>query len=384
MSKLKVTIVTGSRAEYGLLKPLIEIFNNDENVLFSLVVTGSHLSKEHGQTIIEIYNDGFNIFDKVEMLPDSDSTSSIASACGQGVIKFSELFQNKRPDLLIVLGDRYEIFSVCVSATFMKIPIAHIHGGETTFGSIDETLRHSITKMSHIHFPANETYKKRIIQLGENPESVFEVGSLGVDNILKNDFMQKNDLEEILNFKFKKQNLLVVFHSETLGLSSKKIFSELLDALSTLNNIGIIFTFTNNDADSKIINQKIVEYTNLNKNAVAFQSLGQKLFLSLLNVVDGIVGNSSSGIIEAPTIKTGTLNIGSRQSGRVKAKSVIDCEADKVSIIRSIEKLLSSEFQNELNKTVNPYGNGGAAKKIYQVIKNIKLDRILQKKFYDF
>jgi len=379
----KVAIVTGSRAEYGLLKGLIFELKEDIEISLSLIVTGTHLSESHGLTKDEILRDGLIISKEVDMIPSGDLDTDIGQALGNGVIGFIDALSDLNIDLMVILGDRYEIFASVLAGFFLKIPIAHIHGGETTLGSLDEGIRHSISKMSFFHFPATEVYRKRLIQMGENPNNIFNVGSLGVDSISRIDLIPQHSLEKQLKFKFKKKNLLVVFHSETLGKNSETLFSELLKALEEQKEKGIIFTFTNNDSDSRIINHKILEFIKLNKNAIAFQNLGQQRFLSVLNIVDGIVGNSSSGIIEAPSLKKGAINIGSRQTGRVKSSNIIDSEPDSLSILRAIKKLYSKEFQSRLGNTRNLYGKPGAAKKIANIIRELEIPFMPTKKFFD-
>ena len=380
----KICIVTGSRADYGLLKCLIDFINNDNTLELVLLVTGSHLSQEFGLTINEIVNDGYAVSDQVDILLSSDSPEAISKSIGLGLIGFADRLNYFRPDLILLLGDRYEIFSAAVTALILCIPIAHIHGGEVTEGAIDEALRHSISKMSHFHFVATEEYKKRVIQLGENPQRVFNVGGLGIDNIKKIKMLNKEQLENNLQIKFGKRNLLVTFHPVTLELESiERQICELLNALSFFDDITFIFTMPNADTNGRIIMNLIEKFCIRKKNSYHFKSLGQKNYFSLINYCNGVIGNSSSGLLEVPTFKKGTINIGNRQKGRIKASSVIDCKATKNEIIESINLLYSKKFQSQLKSVINPYGEGGASKSILEIIKKIELKDVIKKKFYD-
>ena len=380
----KICVVTGSRAEYGLLRWVIDEIEKSKKLDLTLIVTGMHLSPEFGLTIDEIKKDGYKVSDKVEMLLSSDSPSAISKSIGLGLIGFSDKFDLYKPDLLILLGDRFEIFSAAISGLISCIPIAHIHGGESTQGVIDESIRHSITKMSNLHFVAASAYEKRVIQLGESPKYVFNVGGLGIDNINKLRLLTKYNLQEFMDFEFGLKNLIITFHPVTLEKnSSRKQVEELLDALDSFLDINYVFTMPNSDTDGRVIMKMIEDFCKNRKNAKCYKSLGQINYLSCLKYVDGVVGNSSSGLIEAPSFKKGTINIGNRQKGRLKAKSVIDCSAKKSDIVSAIKKLYSAEFQAKLSKTVNPYGNGGASKEIIKIITKIDLKNIVKKKFHD-
>ncbi len=380
----KFLIVTGSRAEYGLLRLLIEGLNKSKKVNCKLIVTGMHLSKEYGLTVKEIKKDNFTIDKEIEMLLNVDSPSGIAKSIGVGILGFADAFKEINPDLVIVLGDRYELLAACISAMTANIPIAHIHGGEITQGCIDDAIRHSITKMSHLHFVANKKYKKRVIQLGESEDRVFCVGGLGIDNIKNLKLMDLKTLEESLKIKFKKMNLLVTYHPVTLERDKNEYqINELLNALQLKNNINLIFTLSNADHQGSLINEKIIEFCKKNSNANFFTSLGQIKYLSCLKFVDGVIGNSSSGLIEVPSFKKGTIDIGNRQKGRIRAKSVIQCAAKKNEIIESLEKLYSDDFQSALCTTKNPYGEGGATSKIIEILERLDLKNMLDKKFND-
>lgn len=380
----RICVVTGTRAEYGLLRWVIDEIEKSKKLELILLVTGMHLSPEFGLTIDNIKKDGYKVTDKVEMLLSSDSPSAISKSIGLGLIGFSDKYNLYKPDLLILLGDRFEILSAAIAALISCIPIAHIHGGESTEGAIDESIRHSITKMSHLHFVAAESYKKRVIQLGESPEYVFNVGGLGIDNINKLKLLNKNDLQELLDFKFGSKSLIITFHPETLEKNtSGDQMKELLGALNSFVDINLIFTMPNSDADSRIIIKMIEDFCKKRSNSKFFSSLGQVNYLSCLKHVDGVVGNSSSGLIEAPSFKKGTINIGDRQKGRLKANSIIDCAAKKSEIISAIKKIYSTDFQINLKKTNNPYGNGGASKEIIKIITKVNLDNVIKKRFYD-
>jgi GDP/UDP-N,N'-diacetylbacillosamine 2-epimerase (hydrolysing) len=380
----KICVVTGSRAEYGLLHLVMTAIRNSSELELQVIATGMHLSPEFGLTYREIKKDGFHIDIKVEMLLSSDTPVGITKSMGVGMIGFADAFNELKPDLLLVLGDRYEIFVAVSAATIGRLPIAHLHGGETTEGAFDDAFRHSITKMSHLHFVAAEEYRKRVIQLGEHPERVFQVGGLGVDNILKMKLLEREELEVAMNFEFREKNLMITFHPVTLehGTSVGQM-DELLSVLEKLNDTQLIITMPNSDTDGRVLFQMIKEFVAKHPHAEAFTSLGHLRYLSCIKYVDGVVGNSSSGLTEVPSFKKGTVNIGDRQKGRLKAESVIDCEPNKNSIVKAITKLYSSEFQTTLTLAKNPYGVGGASKKIIRKLEKINLMEEVKKKFYD-
>lgn len=380
----KICVVTGTRAEYGLLYWLMKEIVLDGELDLQIIATGMHLSPEFGLTYKEIEKD-FNINKKIEILLSSDSHLGISKSMGLAQISFSEAYEELKPDVIVLLGDRYEIFSAASTALIANIPIAHLHGGEVTEGAFDESLRHSITKMSHIHFTAAEEYKKRVIQLGEQPFNVHNVGGLGIENIKRLDLLSKNEFEKSINFKLNKKNILVTFHPVTLeNYTAKEQFQELLDAVDELEDTTIIFTKANSDTNGRIINDMIDSYVKLNSlKSISFTSLGQLRYLSSLKYVDAVVGNSSSGLLEAPSFKIATINIGDRQKGRLKAKSVIDIKPIKNEILKSLDYIYTYEFSNILKKTKNPYGDGMASKKILDIIRNTNLDNILKKTFYD-
>lgn len=382
----KVCVVTGTRAEYGLLKPLIKRINNDSNMELQLVVTGMHLSPEFGLTYQEIEQDGFKITERNEMLLSSDTPNGITKSIGLGIIGFADIFTKIVPSIVIILGDRYEIFAAATAAMIHRIPIAHIHGGELTEGVIDESIRHAITKMSILHFTSTESYRSRIIQMGEQPERVFCVGALGVENIKKQPLMNKHELEESINLKLDKPYILVAFHPVTLEYNTvKEQFENLLEALDGMKDYQIVFTKANADTDGRIINYKIDEYVNNNrKRAAAFASLGMIRYLSALRYCDMIVGNSSSGIIEAPSFHIPTINIGDRQRGRVRGKSIIDCGSTSKEIIKAINIAQMMNINGILKYEDNLYEKENTSKVILKQIKDyLGTDVDLKKHFYD-
>ena len=381
----KICIVTGTRAEYGLLYWLMKEIQGDADLELQIIVTGMHLSPEFGLTYRQIEKDGFKINKKIEMLLSSDTSVGISKSMGLGMIGFAEAYDVLKPDIIVLLGDRFEIFSASAVAMIARIPIAHLHGGEATEGLIDEPIRHSITKMSHLHFTAAEEYRRRVIQLGEPPASVFNVGGLGIDNIKKLKFMSREDFEGSIKFKLGPKNLMITFHPVTLEhKTAEDQIMNLLYAMDELEDTKFIFTKPNADTEGRVIIKIIDEYVRKNSyKAIAFASLGQLRYLSAMQFMDGVVGNSSSGLAETPTFKIGTVNIGDRQRGRIKADSVIDCEPTKESILTAIRKLYSKEFQDKLKNVKNPYGEGGAAEKIKKVLKEFDFTDILKKKFYD-
>ena len=380
----KICVVTGSRAEFGILSRLIHEIDSDDYLNLQLIATGMHLSPEFGLTYKEIEAHGLRIDKKIEILLSSDTSVSISKSMGLAQISFAEAFEELKPDIIILLGDRFEIFSAASAALVAQIPIAHIHGGETTEGAFDESLRHSITKMSHLHFTSTETYKNRIIQLGENPNHVFNVGSLGVENIKHTNMLKKQDLEKELNFLFKDKNLLVTFHPVTLEKNSIHEFQQLLNALNNLNNTQIIFTKSNADNYGRKINKMIDEFVNSHPSSFASYSLGQKNYYSCLQYVDAVVGNSSSGILEAPSFNIATINIGDRQKGRVQSKSIVNCKANENDLLDSIRKIYTPDFQNILKNSKNPYEKNNTCKDIIAQIKKLVGSVEIKKHFFDF
>lgn len=380
----KICVVTGTRAEYGLLYWLMKEIQADANLELQVVVTGMHLSPEFGLTYKEIEKE-FPISKKIEMLLSSDTPIGISKSMGLAQISFAEAYTELCPDIVVLLGDRFEIFSAASAAMVARIPIAHIHGGETTEGAFDEAIRHSVTKMSHLHFVATEEYRQRVIQLGEGPATVFNFGAPGLDNISNLQLLSKDELENSIGFNLNKKNLLVTFHPVTLEQSTAaEQFQQLLFALDGLSDTHIIFTKANADTDGRIINSMIDSYVTANSSrSVSFSSLGQLRYLSALQFVDAVVGNSSSGLIEAPSFKIGTVNIGDRQKGRIKADSVIDCSPSRDEINGALQQLYTPRFQASLREVKNPYGKGGASKKIAGVLRTHPLTGLLKKTFFN-
>jgi GDP/UDP-N,N'-diacetylbacillosamine 2-epimerase (hydrolysing) len=380
----KICVITGSRAEYGLLRWVIQGIKDHPELTLQLIATGMHLSEDFGMTVDEIEKDGFSVDFKVKTLDNNDSAVGIAGAMSRGLSGVAKALDVLKPDLVLVLGDRYEIFASVASALVAKIPVAHIHGGELTIGAFDDAFRHAITKMSHLHFVATEEYKNRVIQLGENPSSVYLVGGLGIDSINQLKLLDRKELEKELQLVFNKKSLLITFHPATLDESTATIqMQELLNALSSLKDTTLIFTMPNADTGGLSIMKIINNFVSDNPNAFAFTSLGQLRYLSCVAQVDGVIGNSSSGLMEVPSFMKGTINIGDRQKGRLLAKSVINCDPKTQSIIDAIYKLYSEEFKNNLISTLNPYGKGGSSTKIVEIISKVALAQVVKKNFYN-
>ncbi len=381
----KICIVTGTRAEYGQLHLLMQSIKKSKILKLQLVVTGTHLSSEYGFTINEIVSDGFEIHDKIDMLLSSDSDIGISKSIGLGLISFSDCLKKLNPDLILVLGDRFELLSIVIAALIAKIPIAHVHGGELTEGLIDDAIRHSITKMSHLHFVSTNEYKKRVIQLGEKPKTVFNVGGLSVDNLKKIKLLNKEELQRNLKFKFLEKNILITFHPVTLNFEKENLnqLNELLKGVQKLKDTLLIFTMPNADTYSRKFYECIKSFCKKNSNVYFFKSLGHHNYLSCLRFIDCVVGNSSSGLVEVPSFRKPTINIGDRQKGRLQAKSVINCKPNEKDILSSIKRSYSKAFQLKLKKVKNPYGEGGSVKKILKVLETFDLKDLIKKKFYD-
>lgn len=380
----KICVVTGSRAEYGLLSRLMHAIKNDSELELQIIVTNMHLSPEFGLTYKDIENDGFTISKKVLMLLSSDTANATAKSVGLGFIGFGDAYEDLLPDMIVVLGDRYEIISAVATALFYKIPVAHIHGGEITEGAYDDCIRHSITKMAHLHFTSTEAYRQRVIQLGEDPKRVFNVGAPGVENIKHIPLMSKDELETSLDgFSFGDKSLLVTYHPVTLENSTAaEQVRNLLEALCEFPEYKVIFTLPNSDTNGriviKLINDYVIKYPH---RAIAFPSLGLRRYLSALKYVSAVVGNSSSGIIEVPSFGIPTLNIGDRQRGRIAAKSVLNCGTSKDNIIGGLCKILTPGFVPADIK--NPYEGENTVNDILKVIKTYPLEGLIQKSFYN-
>jgi GDP/UDP-N,N'-diacetylbacillosamine 2-epimerase (hydrolysing) len=380
----KICVITGTRADYGLLRWVMQGIKDDPDLKLQIIATGMHLSPEFGLTYQVIERDGFEIDKKVEMLTSSDTAIGIAKSMGLGLIGFADAFSELKPDSIVVLGDRFEIFSAVSAALVARIPVAHLHGGEKTAGAFDESFRHSITKMSHLHFVAAEPYRQRVIQLGECPEHVFLVGGLGIDSIKRLKLLNRAELEDALEFKFGLKSLLITFHPATLGATTAETqVLELLAALTPLKDTQLIFTLPNADNDGRFLAAAVQNFVDHHPNARAYSSLGQLKYLSCMAQVDGVVGNSSSGLLEAPSFRKGTINIGDRQDGRLQAHSIINCAPTREGITKALLQLYSSQFQLRLNTVVNPYGDGGASEKVVSILKQHSLDGIAKKFFYD-
>jgi len=381
-----ISILTATRAEYGLLKPIIAKLNTVNEFDVRIVATGAHLSPEFGLTYQEIEKDGFIIDEKIEILLSSDTPSSISKSMGLAMISFADYFDKLNPDLLIVLGDRYETLAVAAAAMNQRIPIAHLYGGETTEGAIDESIRHAITKLSYLHFTSTDEYRNRVIQLGEHPDRVYNVGAIGIENILNEKLLLKDELEHELGISLSKPYAVVTFHPITLeNNSSGNQIVSLLEVCKEYKNLSFVFTKANADAEGRVINQYIDRYSRENKNIVAFTSLGMKCYLSALKYCSMVIGNSSSGLLEAPSFGIPTVNIGDRQKGRLQSSSIINCEPTQESIKQAMDLAFSEEFLQKAKVTVNPYGNGDTSRKIVEIIKEYLLHKKinLKKKFYD-
>jgi len=380
----KICVVTGTRAEYGLLSNLMNEIRKDSHLDLQIVVTGMHLSSEFGLTYKLIEEDGFIINEKIEMLLSSDTPTGVAKSMGLATIGFTDAFDRLKPDIIVILGDRYEMLAVAQVALIMRIPIAHISGGEVTEGVIDDSIRHSITKMSHIHFTANKEYRSRVIQLGEQPDKVFDVGDPGVENIKRIIYLSKNELKKYFGFNLDKF-FLITFHPSTLETNTAEIqIKSLLSALEKYPDYQLIFTKSNADTDGRIINDLIDEYVALNSDrAKAYFSLGQLRYLSTLKICNAVIGNSSSGIVEAPVFSIPTINIGDRQKGRLKSNSIIDCGVTEQEIIDAINKSISNEFQNTMKHVDLKYDSESTTDKIMDILKKVEIKAIIKKSFYD-
>lgn len=380
----KICVVTGSRAEYGLLRWVVERISNSKQLKLQLVVTGSHLSHEFGYSVEEIERDGFNIDFRVETLLSSDTSVGVSKSIGLGVIGFSEVLEQAEPDLVLVLGDRYEILAAATAAMIARVPIAHIHGGELTEGAVDDVIRHAITKMSHLHFVANDEYRKRVIQMGEQPSRVFNVGGLGVESVRRTDLMSLDEIEASLGIELLQPSFLVTYHPATLEQDvSADGFRKVLDGLRTFGKAQFLFTMPNADTEGRIINSMIKEFCAEVENAHHFDSLGRVLYLSTMAQVSAVVGNSSSGLLEAPAMGIPTVNIGNRQNRRLKASSVIDCELQTMAISQALAWATSEGFLNDLINIENPYGSGQTSEIILSVLEKSTIEKLSPKKFND-
>ncbi|PWK26173.1 UDP-N-acetylglucosamine 2-epimerase (non-hydrolysing)/GDP/UDP-N,N'-diacetylbacillosamine 2-epimerase (hydrolysing) [Arcicella aurantiaca] len=381
----KICVITGTRAEYGLLSPLMKAIQNDDAFCLQILATGMHLSPEFGLTYQQIENDGFEISEKVEMLLSSDTSVGIVKSTGLGMIGYADALNRLKPDWLVILGDRYEAFAVATAAFLMKIPIIHISGGDVTEGATDDALRHSISKMSYLHFATTEEYRKRVIQLGEAPERVFNVGGIGIDNIVKMTLLTHEALSESVNFDLSKPYFLVTFHPVTLeSQSSESQFQALLDSFDEFPDYQVLITLPNSDADGRVIIKMIQEYARKNPERVSVHtSLGQLRYLSAIKYAAAVIGNSSSGVVEVASFKVPTVNIGDRQKGRARANTVIDCETTQEEITKAINQAISPEFQAFCQTVENIYGKGDTTEQIMEILKRFQGEINLKKSFYD-
>ncbi len=380
-----ICIVTGSRAEYGLLRGVMSDIRDHADLHLQVVATGMHLSPDFGLTFREIEGDGFVIDRRVEMLLSSDTAVGTAKAMGVGLIGLADVFADLQPDLVLLLGDRFEMLAAASAALVAGIPMAHVHGGELTEGAFDESIRHALTKMSAIHFVAADEYRRRVIQMGEDPERVFTVGGLGVDAVRRTTLMSRADLEVDIGFVFGERALLVTFHPATREkAAATQQMSELLTSLAALpHDVNLLFTLPNADPDGRALAAQVRDFVAARTGAVAVASLGMRRYVSCLALVDGVVGNSSSGLLEAPTFGTGTINIGDRQRGRLRASSIIDCEPTAAAITSALAQLWSPPYRNSLAGVVNPYGDGGASRRIVDTLALLPLHGLGRKVFRD-
>lgn len=378
----KIAVVTGTRAEYGLIKNILKKIEESNCLQLKLIVTGTHLSEKYGNTINEIIEDGFNIDEKIPIILESYSEDRVAIEMGTLMIKLSSIFNKMKPDILLILGDRYEIFAAASTAITMNIPIAHISGGEITEGVIDEQIRHAITKMSHIHFPGAELYRNNIIKMGEESWRVFNFGDPGIDNIKKMNVLTQEELTNILDVEVDKSTVLVTYHPVTLEKELLKYQIEnLIDALDKLNRKTII-TYPNADNGGEYIIEKLEEFSRRNPKVRLFKNLGSLKYLSIMKLCGVIVGNSSSGIVEAPYLKVPTVNIGNRQKGRLMAESIINCSNKSEDIVNAVNNALSNEYQLKAKNTTSLYGVGNTSEKIVEILESIEInEKLLKKKF---
>lgn len=382
----KICFITGTRAEYGLLSRLMKMVQDDNSTQLQIIATNMHLSPKFGNTYQEIENDGFVIDKKIPILEDGkDDANATLKSMAKALSGFADAYDELKPDMVVVLGDRYEILAAAAAALIERIPIAHIHGGEITEGAYDDAIRHSITKMSHLHFASTEEYRKRIIQLGEQPDRVFYVGALGVENIKKLPLLNKAEIEESIHFKLDQNTVLVTYHPVTLGPhSAEQDIKEFTAALEARRDLRVVFTMPNSDTGSNVIVDAINKFVENNPNrAIAYKSLGLKRYLSVMKFCCAVVGNSSSGLLEGPSFGIPTLNIGNRQKGRIAADSVYNCDTDKFSILQGLDTIMSPSFKQKAVATHNPYDKGGTAQAIFDVISTYPLDELKQKYFYD-
>ena len=381
--KKKICVVTGSRADYGLLKWLILFLQNDKNIRSSLIVTGAHLSKKYGYTVDAIKKDQIKISSKIDLKIKKTDEISLSNSMAISLNKTTKELIRIKPHIVILLGDRYELLSSAISCMLLNIPIGHIHGGELTEAAFDDSIRHSITKMAHLHFVSNNTYKKRVIQLGENKNNIHVVGGLGLDNFKYIKLLTKKELEKNLKIKFLKKSCLVTFHPVTLEKNSLFQLKQLLDSIKSFKEITFIITSPNADTIGMKMKKLILTYAKKHNNFHFFNSLGQLKYISSINVVDFVLGNSSSGVIEVPELNKYTINVGNRQKGRLMAKSIIQCNPNKKEITKKINLIYKKYIKKKLKNNSKLYGESGASLKIYNILKKTNFENLINKKFYD-
>ncbi len=385
MTKRKICVFTGTRAEYGLLYWLMKEIQRHPALELQTLVSGTHLSPEFGSTWKAIAEDEFPIDATVEMILSSDTPRATASSVGLATIRYADALATLKPDILVVLGDRFETLAAAQAALFLQLPVAHIHGGEVTSGAFDEAIRHSVTKMAHLHFTIAEPYRQRVTQLGEDPARVFNVGAPVVDNIVRSTPMSRSELSSRVDLNLRDPILLVTYHPVTLSTQSPaQPMAELLSALGEFSSAQIIITKANADTAGRVINEMADAFAQKHPDRVrAVTSLGRIPYLSLMRISAAIVGNSSSGIIEAPAVGRATVNIGGRQQGRLRGQSIIDCGETRGEIVTSLKRALDPEFQKVAAATASPYGSGGAAVRMTELLATADLTNIIVKRFHD-
>lgn len=382
----KICVVTGTRAEYGLLSRLMRMIKDSDKTELQIIATNMHLSPKYGNTYQEIEKDGFVIDKKIPILDEeNDDSNATIKSMAKALSGFADAYDELKPDLVVVLGDRYEILAAATAALIECIPIAHIHGGEITEGAYDDAIRHSITKMSHLHFTSTEEYRNRVIQLGEQPDRVFYVGALGVENIKIFPLLSKDDIERDIQFRLDENTILVTYHPVTLGNhTAENDIKDFIGALEERKDLRVLFTMPNSDTGAQVIVDAINEFVLSNKTrAVAYKSLGIKRYLSVIKYVGAVVGNSSSGLLEVPSFGVPTLNIGERQKGRKVADSVLNCDTDKISILNGLDTIMSAGFRERAKAAHNPYEKDGTARAIFEIISTYPVEQLKQKHFYD-
>lgn len=383
----KICVVTGTRAEYGLLSRLMRMIKASHETQLQIIATNMHLSPKYGNTYQEIERDGFYIDRKIPIIDENDKDDAVTTvkSMAKALSGFADAYNELKPDMVVVLGDRYEILAAATAALIERIPIAHIHGGEVTEGAFDDAIRHSITKMSHLHFASTEAYRKRIIQLGEQPERVYYTGAVGVENVKRLPLMSKEEIEKEIDFKIGENTILVTYHPVTLGnRTAKEDIDDFIAALEERKDLHVIFTMPNSDTGSQFIVEAVNGFVERNQSrAKAFKSLGVVRYLSVMKQVAAVVGNSSSGIVEVPSFGIPTLNIGDRQKGRIQAESTYNCLPDKDSVLKGLNRVLSKEFRELASKVHNPYEKENTAEEIFKVISTYPIEKLNQKHFYD-